>query len=329
MSSRLSLLIPLLLLLAGCVSPAVDPSLPVPAEQTPPPESGSAPEAAPFGAAAPPPMKAEPGIAKVRKSKPRPSSPPPDAAPPMPQDLASQPIDELVIRPTSLTGYWRLTASHSIDVEIGLFSGVQIHYGGELRDRNICWLQQTGRRLEAWCSSGSVLKLAEGSVEDDGVTLRWWSGPANIIFAGKLTEAAHIEGGFSGGVIGLSVTGNVPASLTRLDRPVTGGRDPDRPSAALLRAVWSDVASGQLLESRYDGSGIKRVNQGLTREAAADPPLSLAFLGEILIRWRKEQREFSEDVYQVDGAQGRQLCRIAVTAAQTVADFNCVKLPPG
>lgn len=250
------------------------------------------------------------------------SMPVPAMAPPLPGNLADQPIEELVVRPTTMTGFWRLTASHSIDVEIGLFSGIQIRYGGELRDRNICWAQQRGHSLTLQCSSGSAMKTAEGSVDDDGITVRWWAGPATIIFTGKFTEAGKISGGFSGGVAGLSVTGNVPATLTKLT-PTAPSDTPDRPSALLLRSVWDDVRTGQWTPGRYEGTAIKRVTDGLSRESAADPPLSYLYLGRILIRWRKEQREMDEDVYLLETAQGRQLCRIASNEQGQVMDFNC------
>src|SRR5271168_2234186 len=46
------------------------------------------------------------------------------APPPIPSHLESEPVEEVVVTPTNITGFWRLTAAHSIDVEIGLFSGI-------------------------------------------------------------------------------------------------------------------------------------------------------------------------------------------------------------
>jgi hypothetical protein len=315
-----------LVALAACVSPL--PSEPGPSElpvAERPAEADRIQESA--EPAAPTPVETEPAVSSG-KTAPRARSR--SAAPPPPDLLPDQPMEEVVVTPASLTGYWRLTASHSIEVEIGLFSGVQIRYGGEWLDRNICWLQQSGRRLTALCSSGVALKSAEGSVDEDGVTMRWWAGPANIIFSGKLTEAGRIKGGFSGGVVGLKVTGTVPAMLSKLDLPADEGKrvsDPDRPSAALLRGVWEDVGKGRLTEGRYEAAAVKRVDQGLSAETAAAPPQSLIYLGRILIRWRKEQRELAEDVYQVQSGMRRHLCRIGLNEVRQVTDFNCGTLP--
>jgi hypothetical protein len=322
---RISSLI-LALAATGCVSP-MQPPLPTELREAVVDPANAKPEMANLAkeddSAATAMVKRVPPLSPSarRRSIPAPG-PVPGVAPPLPSNLADQPIEELVIRPTTMTGFWTLTASHSIDVDIGLFSGIQIRYGGELRDRNICWAQQRGHSLTLQCSSGSAMKIAEGSVDDDGITVRWWAGPATIIFAGKFTESGKISGGFSGGVVGLSVTGNVPASLTKLT-PAAPSDAPDRPSAVLLRDVWDDVRSGQWTPGRYEGTAIKRVTDGLSRESAANPPLSYLYLGRILIRWRKEQREMDEDVYLLETAQGRQLCRIASNEQGQVMDFNC------
>jgi hypothetical protein len=333
MSSRpagpIKLFVLLLALLGGCVSQMKDA---MPEQAALPPDQEEAADLPDLPAAnrQEAPQKSEnPAAPSVPQRRAR-AAPPPPPPPPPPEALLAEPMEEVLVMPGSLTGYWRLSAAHSIDVEIGLFSGVQIRYGGEWLDRNICWLQQSGRRLDAVCSSGVALKTAEGSVDEDGVTMRWWMGPANIIFSGKLTEAGRIKGGFSGGVVGLKVTGNVPAIMTRLDLPPDEAQpsaDPDRPSAALLRAVWEDVRAGHLSEGRYEAAAIKRVDQGLSADIAADPPRRLLYLGQILIRWRKEQRELIEDVYQVRSGRGRHLCRIGISAGRQVTDFNCGTLP--
>ena len=313
-----------LLLLTAC-------AVPMP-EAAPPPE----PPAAPAGetpvaqaeapAASPAPGQPDAPKAKVLRSAPAAAPAPPP--PPPPAELDHQPVEELVIRPGSVTGFWRLTASKLIDLDVGLFSGVHIRYGGEVLDRNICWLQQKGHSLDAVCASAYVLKNAEGSVDDDGVTMRWWMGAANIIFSGKFADADRVTGGFSGGVAGLSVTGDVPATLNRLPtpQPPPAGA-PERPSAALIRMVWEDVRRGALTEGRYEGSAVKRVNQGLSKGMAAEAPRQMIYLGQILIRWRKEQRELLQDVYLVQTDAGRRLCRVSANPQGQVVDFNCQALP--
>ncbi len=318
----------LAMLLVGCAVPIPEPAVPpappearaavMPAEETPVAREPQADVSAP----------AVPG--EAAKPKPRRSAAASAPPPPPPADLDKQPIEELVIRPGSVTGFWRLVASRTIDLDVGLFSGIHIRYGGEIRDRNICWLQQKGHSLDAICASAYVLKGAEGSVDDDGLTMRWWVGAANIIFSGKFTDADTLSGGFSGGVVGMSVTGDVPATLVRLPAPQPSAADAqERPSAALVRLVWEDVRRGSLTEGRYEGSGVKRVNQGLSKEMAAETPGQMIYLGEILIRWRKEQRETLQDVYLVQTGAGRRLCRVAANAQGQVIDFSCQSLPAG
>lgn len=319
----------LLLSLSGCAVPMPEPapsalpdaSVAAPSEDAP--RAREDPTATPAATAT-----AEPGAAKSKPRRTAPAAAPSAPPPPVPADLDRQPIEELVIKPGSVTGFWRLTASKLIDLDVGLFSGIHIRYGGEIRDRNICWLQQKGHSLDAICASAYVLKNAEGSVDDDGVTMRWWMGAANIIFSGKFTDADRVAGGFSGGVVGLSVTGDVPATLTRLPTPPPPPADaPERPSAALIRMVWEDVRKGALTEGRYEGSAPKRVNQGLSKEMAAETPRQMIYLGEILIRWRKEQRELNQDVYLVQTGAGRRLCRISANPQGQVVDFSCGVLP--
>jgi len=322
----------LLLLTAGCASPLPPDStrLPTPVEaiaaaDIPAPDIDRTLSAVPTASATAATTAAAP-LSPALRAAPRRSP----VAPP-PPDTSEQAIEEVVVRPGTVTGFWRLTASRTIDVDMGLFSGIHIRYGNEMTDRNICWLQQTGRSLRAFCSAGAATRAAEGSVDDDSVTMRWWAGPANLIFSGKLTEARRVVGDFSGGVIGVSVTGGVPASLTKLDLPppdlASPAADPERPTAPLLRAVWQDLLQGQLSEGRYEAAAVKRVAQGLTLEDARDSPQRLVFLGQILIRWRQEQRETMQDVYQVDTSGGRKMCRIAANPQGQVIDFNCIGLP--
>jgi len=319
----------LLLLLSACAVPMAEP--PAAPDQVQP--SAAAPvEEAPMAQAEPSEAAAAPvapaPAAKSKNNRRAPAAASSAPPPPLPADLDRQPIEELVIKPGSVTGFWRLTASKLIDLDVGLFSGVHIRYGGEIRDRNICWLQQKGHSLDAICASAYVLKNAEGSVDDDGITMRWWMGAANIIFSGKFADADKVTGGFSGGVVGLSVTGDVPATLTRMPPPAAPLADaPERPSAALVRMVWEDVRRGVLTDGRYEGSAPKRVNQGLSKEMAAEMPQQMIYLGEILIRWRKEQRELLQDVYLVQTGAGRRLCRVSANPLGQVVDFSCGVLP--
>ena len=314
-----------LLLLTACAVPLPDATLSTIPEKPLDPSVAAPPEMAPE---APEVALAETPAAKQPKPRRTISPPPPKSSePPVPTGLDAQPIEELVIRPDDVTGYWVLIAPRIVDVDAGLFSGVHIRYGGEMGRRNICWLRQEGRSVSALCASGTVLKSGSGSVDADGISMRWWVGAATANFSGKFNSGKkngteNITGGFSGGVVGVSVTGDVPASLYRLD--MSGlPPEPDRPSAALIKSVWEDVRSGHLTEGRYEGAAVKRVNQGMPKEIAAETPKEMLYLGRIVVRWRKEQRETLQDVYQVVTGSGRKLCRVAPNDKGQVIDFAC------
>lgn len=317
-------LLPFLLLLSACASPLQIQDIP--------PASGPVAEVLePLPVAAPAVQTAQaetPATVPLAKAKSRRAAPPPppkENEPALPPDLDRQPVEELVIRPENITGYWMLIAPRIVDVDAGLFSGVHIRYGGEMGDRNVCWLEQKGKSVSALCAAGVVLKSGEGSVDEDGISMRWWMGPATANYSGKFTESEKILGGFSGGVVGMSITGDVPAGLRKIDPPDPAVQ-PDRPSAALIKAVWEDVRKGHLTEGRYEGAGVKRVNQGMSKEIAAETPQSMLYLGRILVRWRKEQRETLQDVYQVTTESGRKLCRVAANEQGQVLDFGCLAI---
>lgn len=321
---RPAFLLPLLLALASCTV-ALPAAAPVVATDKPlDPSVAAPPEMAPEPPPPPKVTQAEPSkVAKPRRvATPAPQPQPESGEPPVPADLAEAPVEELVIRPDDLTGYWVLIAPRIVDVDVGLFSGVHIRYGGEMGRRNICWLEQKNRSVSALCAAGTVLKSGSGSLDADVLSMRWWMGAATANFSGKFTEAGKISGGFSGGVVGVSVTGDVPASLYRLDL-AHPPPEPDRSSAALIKEVWQDVRQGHLTEGRYEGSAPKRVHQGMPREIAAETPQSLLYLGRIVVRWRKEQRETLQDVYQVTTESGRVLCRMAPNEKGQVIDFAC------
>ena len=320
-----------LLLLTACAVQMPEPEMP----SSPAPMAG---EDIPTTADRPAPAAPDTQTAVVADAKPKARRVPMPAAPvssatvppppPVPADIDSKPIEEVVVKPASVTGYWRLIAARKIDLDVGFFSGIHILYGGENRDRNICWLQQKGKSFDAQCSSGYTLKSASGSVDEDGLTMRWWVGAANIIFSGKFTEAEKVSGNFSGGVVGLSVTGGVPATLVRLNPPDAPAPEAEeRPSAAMVRMVWEDQRRGEKTPGRYDGIAAKRIEAGFPKEMSAQPIQQMIYLGQILIRWRKEQRETLQDVYQIRTAAGRKMCRVAPNEQGQVLDFNCQDLP--
>lgn len=230
-----------------------------------------------------------------------------------------------MVTATGLSGFWRLTASSSIDVEVGLFSGIRLTYSGEAHDRDICRIRNDGGRLRATCVAGFT-PTAEGRLDGRQVTLRWWAGPANMIFRGVWDDADAIQGAFTGGLAGLSVTGDIPAVMRKLPAPNAAIAE-EPPSAAAMRAVFADLRQGSLTDGRYEGIAEKRLQPAFSWAAARASSHSLAYLGRIRIRWHRWQRETIQDVYDVQSPGDRSLCRIALGEQGKVVDFACQSEP--
>ena len=133
--------------------------------------------------------------------------------------------------------------------------GIRLLYSGSAYDRDICWIRQRGESLRATCAAGFT-PSAEGSLDGDRITLRWWAGPATAIFQGTWDEAVTIGGAFTGGLAGTSVTGEIPAILHKV-LPKTGLQD--RPGTAMMHAVLDDLRGGSLTEGRYEPMANKRL----------------------------------------------------------------------
>jgi len=223
----------------------------------------------------------------------------------------------------SLSGFWKVTGPAYVDVDSGLISGIRIVYGGEVTDRNICLIEDRGGDLRAICSAGND-STASGDADGDEVRLHWWQGPANLIFQGKREGAEQLQGTLSGGIVGLSITGGIPVTLTRLTPASTDQSDP--PGAALVRDVLEDLRRGRLTPGRYGPEAIAHLDPVLMHPPVPEPPVRVSLLGSIHIRWRKKQADKVQDVYRVDTPNGGALCRIAVGTPEAVADFDCRSL---
>ena len=289
-----------------------------------PPEPAVVTAGAAPAASAPPPGSPPATVAPARsaasalKAPPPPDVPVPDTPAPDTPPAADAPMEVIVVSAPGLSGYWAVNAAQAIDVQLGLFSGVRVVYSSETGDRDICLLRQHGPRLAATCSSG-LSPTAEGAMDGQQVTLRWWNGPANLIFDGSWDEAGTIQGSISGGLAGLSVTGAIPATLRKL--AADGGEDPA--SAASLRGVLDDLRHGALTEARYEAAGLKRVRPSLAWPGARAASQTLTYLGRIHVRWRKDQPDLPQDVYAVRRSEQLALCRIGLSERGRVVDFGC------
>lgn len=126
-------------------------------------------------------------------------------------------------------------------------------------------------------------------------------------------------------MIGLSITGDVPAVMRKV--PIPDGTGDDRPSAQVMRAVLADLRQGALTEGRYEGMAVKRLQPAFSWAGARASSHSLSYLGQIHIRWHRWQRETIQDVYDVESPDDRSLCRIALSERGRVTDFACQSEP--
>ncbi|MTJ82983.1 MAG: hypothetical protein F8N37_18520 [Telmatospirillum sp.] len=249
-------------------------------------------------------------------------------------------IPEIVITGHALSGYWAVTASSSIDLDVGLLSGVRIRYSGDARDRDICRIDHQGERLRATCIAGFA-PTARGSAVDGTVTLRWWTGPATVIFRGAWDDLGApflLPGRLTGGIAGLGLTGDIPATMRKIAPPDsgddarddagddTGGGLPEPPGAARMRSVLEDLRQGRMRPDLYEGIAAKRLEPAFSWVGAKEPRHRLRYLGRIHIRWHRWQRETLQDVYEVTSPTDRSLCRIATGDSGRVVDFACQSL---
>jgi hypothetical protein len=301
-------------LAGGCASLAPPPSADWTAaavDSAPNPTAEAAAEGAGGDATAASAPPSRPAAARRANAAPKPDSIAPQATGPAP---------EILVTANDLTGYWRVTASKTIQFEVGLFSGVHIIYSGEMQDRAICLIRHHDPRLFVTCSTGRS-PTADGTVDGDRVTLRWWNGPANLIFDGSWDQMGTINGAFSGGVMGMSVTGRIPATLKKMNIPDSDGDA--RASIGALRGVLDDLHKGVLTEDRYEAAAVWRLQPALAWRGAKVAAHSLTYLGQIHVRWQKGQPDLLEDVYEVRSGDTLSLCRIGLSERGRVVDFGC------
>jgi hypothetical protein len=296
----------LIVALSGCATP-LPPELPAAARQ-----------AKIQDLVAPSPAPTTSAVGSEDTSEPR----PPAAVQPVPE--RTDDIPEVLVTAAGLSGFWAVTASSSIDLEVGLLSGIRLRYSGAADDRDICRIHHRGDALRASCVAGFT-PTAEGSLDSDRIVLRWWAGPATVIFQGNWDEAATIGGALSGGMAGLSITGEIPATLHKVRPQATGLQD--HPSAAKMQLVLDDLRRGWLTDGQYEGMATKRLQPAFSWAGAKDPWHSLTYLGQIHIRWHRWQNETIQDVYDVEGPSDRALCRVAVSERGRVVDFACQSGP--
>ena len=228
-------------------------------------------------------------------------------------------VTELVVTAPRLSGYWSVTGPNLIQFKIGPLSGIRVIYSGETDVRDICLLRHQGSGLSATCSAG-LSSNADGGVDGDRIRLRWWSCPANLIFSGQWDRVGTIEGAFSGGLVGLKVTGSIPASLHKVILPTAGE---NRATLAAAQNVLADLRQRVLIRKNYEPGAIKRVWRAVAWPDAGEASHQLTYLGAIHVHWQQHQPDLLEDVYEVRSGNHLALCRISLSTHGLVNDFAC------
>jgi hypothetical protein len=230
--------------------------------------------------------------------------------------------EQITVVGRSFTGLWKVNSPKRLGMDVGLLSGVHIHYSGDTGDRDICELSQTGSSLAARCLR--LARTAVGSIDGNEITLRSWIGPANLILRASAQSGSSLQGSVSGGALGTQMTGGVPIRATKLTVPPTGT---ERPSAPLVRDVLADIGAGRLTAGRYGVDAAIRLKRDLgdmrAEQGELGPLRSMTYLDQLLPRHPYDPRERPLEVYRIDYANGTRLCGISPGAADTVEDFIC------
>jgi len=231
--------------------------------------------------------------------------------------------DQILVTGQSYSGYWVVEGPADIDFDIGLFSGIQISYGPVLKDRNICLIHDRQGDLSALCSAGTV-QAAQGSGDGVAMRLLWWAGPGTLKFDGRPITTDQIDGALTGGLLGQSLTGRIPARLRRI-KP--GGEEISSPHLAVLAIVLGDLGRGVPRPGLYAAKGLARFQDQLREGLALPDDPEIRFLGTVYNRWRPKQPESAQDVFRIE-AKGRiGLCRIEVETTGQVRDLDCRLVP--
>ena len=207
----------------------------------------------------------------------------------------------------------------SIDYHFGILSGFQITYDLTPRPRNICIIHDNQGQLDAICAAGTA-ETAQGTRKGTDFKLIWTDSGGSLIFTGAQVDANVVDGALTGGVLGLGLTGGVPAKLFRLEvfnAPKAHELSP------LMAQVIADVTGLHPTATIYDPKGLSRFKANMNVDSYPKGNLRLTWLGTIYNRWRPKQPEAAEEVFRIDSADHTSLCRLAVTPEGLVHDFNC------
>lgn len=293
----------------------------------PPVESGPQATAdAATSQGAPVPSGAQPGTTPSPRKRPAPSA----AAPAQPATAAGPfapppdtGIQEVVVTPLDVSGYWKITARSTFGL------GDSAFYKRYENDTHICRFEQTRGRLRAYCPL--LDSVGEGELEERHLSLSWsLAGGIAFHVDAEVEGAAGQQLSFTGQANGrlagfLPVTAQVPARGVHFEPPA----DAAPPSLAALRQALADWDSGQLTPGLYTPNLLPRLGKLLARpnRAAGRGALQgLRYIGSIERALNKKDApdaRISHDVYEARYASGTWLCVVHLEGDGKISDFAC------
>ncbi|MBB6249622.1 hypothetical protein [Nitrospirillum iridis] len=241
-----------------------------------------------------------------------PFAPPPEPA-----------IQEVLVTPLDVSGYWKITARSTFGL------GDSAFYKRYENDTHICRFEQRRTRLLAYCPL--LDSVGEGELDGRHLSLSW-SLAGGVAFhvdaevEGDVGGPLSFTGKAAGRLVGfLPVTAEVPARGARFQPPTEAAP----PSLAALRQALQDWDSGQLTAGLYTPNLLPRLTKLLARpgRAAGRGALQdLRYVGSIDRALNKKDApdaRVSHDVYEARYAAGVWLCVVHVGDDGKISDFAC------
>lgn len=286
---------------------------------------GTAPVPAPVPVPGPEPAAPLPAPAKRSAAgsgaatKAAPATPAGPFAPP-PEDKGAA-IDEVVVTPLDISGYWKVTARTTF----GLGDGA--YYARYDKDTHICRFEQRRERVLAYCPLLDA--VGDGVLDGRHLSLSWAlaTGIAFHVDAeiDGPDDALTFSGQASGRLVGLvPVTARVPASAVRFTPP--DGVHP--PSLEPLRQALRDWDTGRLTPGLYTPAIVDRLGALSARShgAGRGDLVSLRYVGQIdraLNKTYAPDARITHDVYEARYQGGTWLCVVHVGDDGRISDFAC------
>ncbi|MDE1149526.1 MAG: hypothetical protein PW843_23475 [Azospirillaceae bacterium] len=255
-----------------------------------------------------------------------PAAAPPTAAGPV-APPAEAPVQEVLVTPLDVSGYWKITARSTFGLAESAF------YKRYENDSHICRFEQRLTRLLAYCPL--LDSVGEGELDNHHLSLSW-SLAGGIAFHVD-AEVEGVPGGelsFTGQAAGrlvglLPITAKVPAQGARFQPPAEDTPAATPPSLAPLRQALRDWDSGQLTPGLYTPNLLPRLTKLLARpdRAAGRGPLQqLRYLGSIQRALNKKNdpdARVTHDVFEARYEAGTWLCVVHVGDDGKISDFAC------